>query len=200
MRGRVEPKRYIFLKKRRATETRLLGVAMALILIGLPVELERGVAAEPDASEQAGWITTVEPAGSATTAETTAGAVTPKTPEAVAEATAPSRAEAIVPVSVHSASGYDDGVLQAFAASAYQMIVIRDRWRPVVERAAASGPEEAAKARHAEAAELVQAVHGQGLSATRYREIFNAAQKNPALKSYLLSLVRTVDTRTLPAD
>jgi hypothetical protein len=171
----LEPKRYIFLRRRRALGARLLGVAVAVVLVGLPAELERGVAAEPEAGQEgaAVWVAAVDgPMPSAQVQPTSL--------------TAP-------PVRAVRPGGYNEGELQAFAASAYQMIVIRERWRPVLERAAAASAEDEAKARHAQAIELAQAVRARGLTPAQYREIFNTAQHDPAFKAYLLSLVRRAD-------
>jgi hypothetical protein len=172
----LEPKRYIFLRRRRALGVRLLGVAVAVALVGLPAELERGVAAEPEAGQEgaAVWVATVDGPMHAPVAKAEKAALT--SPDAPA-----------------ARAGYGSEELRAFAASAYQMIVIRERWRPVLERADAASAEEAAKARHAQAIELAQAVRERGLTPGRYREIFNTAQRNPAFKAYLLTLVRKAD-------
>lgn len=166
----VEPKRYIFLRRRRALGARLLGLAVSVVIVGLPAELERGVAAEPEAGMEGGPVRVA--------------ALDPQDVRPPARAAAPELAWR---------RRYGDGALRAFAASAAQMIAIRERWRPVLDRAAASGPEEAAKVRREQGLELAGAVRERGLTPARYREIFDAAQQDPALKSYLLSLVRTAD-------
>jgi hypothetical protein len=173
----LEPKRYIFLRRRSALGARLLGVVVAVVLVGLPAELERGVAAEPEAGQEgaAVWVAAVDGPMRAPAAQVRSASLTSPT------------APALRPF------GYAPDELQAFAASAYQMIVIRERWRPVLERAAAASADEAAKARHAQAIELAQAVRERGLTTARYREIFNTAQRAPAFKAYLLTLVRQAD-------
>lgn len=170
----LEPKRYIFLHRRRALGARLLGAVVAVVLVGLPAELERGVAAEPEAGQEgaAVWVATVDGPMRAPAAQVQPASLTP--PSTLAS----------------RPGGYGPDELQAFAASAYQMIVIRERWLPVLERAAAASTEEAAKARRAQAIELAQAVRQRGLTPARYREIFDTAQRDPQFKAYLLTLVR----------
>src|SRR5690606_1911060 len=135
-------------------------------------------AAELEAGQEgaAVWVATADGPARAPVAEVQPAALTSPTGPAV------------------RSSGYAPGELQAFAVSAYQMLVIRERWRPVLEHAAATGTEEAAKARHAQAVELAQAVRARGLTPARYREIFNTAQRDPQFKAYLLTLVRRADT------
>jgi hypothetical protein len=174
----LEPKRYIFLHRRRALGARLLGAVVAVVLVGLPAELERGVAAEPEAGQEgaAVWVATVDGPMRAPAAQVQPASLTP--PSALAA----------------RPGGYGTDELQAFAASAFQMIVIRERWLPVLERAAAASAEEAAKAQHAQAIELAQAVRQRGLTPARYREIFDTAQRDPQFKAYLLTLVRKANT------
>ena len=204
----MKPK-YIFLRKRRLfLNARMAGVIAAATLIGIPAELENGIAAEP--GEGTGWVTTVEPAagGPVSMADTAKSRPTPAPPPAEAElartppqpAPAPQVTASLPTPEAPDGSVYrDPAMLQAFAASAYDMIAIGERWRPVIERATALGPDEAAKARRAQATEMAEAVRNHGLTLARYREIFQAAQKDPRFKSYLLSLVRSVDM-TPPAD
>lgn len=199
--------RYIFLRKRRLfLNARLAGLVAAVGLIGIPAELENGIAAEPGEGG-AGWVTTIEPAAGGPTVIAASPKPIPAQPAAEAQApAAPPRAESAPQITASLPSprpaetgDRDPAVLQAFAASAYDMIAIGERWRPVIERATTLGPEEAAKARRAQAAEMAEAVRNRGLTLARYREIFQAAQKDPQFKSYLLSLVRAVDM-TPPAD
>lgn len=79
-------------------------------------------------------------------------------------------------------SAVDDDELQRFAAATGEVLQIRRKWAPQVESATRQGPDAQLQAQDDAHSEMVGAVEDRGLSVTRYNQIAEAVQSDPALR------------------
>lgn len=91
------------------------------------------------------------------------------------------------------ASSYSDTELKSFALAALNVQRIRNLYLPKLE--AAKTPEQEQEVRKAATDEMVQAIEGEGMTVSQYREISAQMQQSPELAKRVQEHVRDAATK-----